>query len=106
MRADPFFVQNTMNSLNQTQVTQQQLEEELATGVSVTSLSANPAAAGQDSMITSEMGVDATFSQNEATTYSTMQVTDSTLSDVVSQLQSAITTATAGDNGTLNSANE
>src|ERR1700680_1073558 len=106
MRADPFFVQNTMNSLNQTQATQQQLTQELATGVSVTSLSSNPTAAGQDAMVTSQISADATFSQNEATTYSTMQVTDSSLSDVVSQLQSAITAATAGNNGTLTSANE
>jgi flagellar hook-associated protein 3 FlgL len=106
MRADPFFVQNTMNSLNQAQSIQQQLIEELATGVSVNSLSSNPTAAGQDAMVTSEISVDDTFSQNEATTLSMMQVTDSTLSDVVSQLQSAISAATAGDNGTLNSTNE
>lgn len=106
MRADPFLVQNTLTSLNQAQSVQQQLTEELATGVSVTSLSSNPTAAAQDGMVTSEISVDDTFSQNEATTYSMMQVTDSTLTDVVSQLQSAISAATSGDNGTLTSANE
>src|SRR5271155_4165575 len=106
MRADPYFLQNTLVSLNQVQYSVQQLTEELSTGVSVTSLASNPTAAAQDSMVANEINVDDTFTQNAATTTGLMQVTDSTLSSVVSELTSAISVATGGDNGTNNSANE
>jgi len=106
MRADPFFLQNTLVSLNEVQYNEQQLTAELSSGVSVTSLSSNPTAAGQDSMVASEINVDDTFTQNASTTASMMQVTDSTLSGVVSQLTEAISVATEGDNGTNNSNNE
>jgi flagellar hook-associated protein 3 FlgL len=106
MRADPFFIQNTLVSLNQVQYNVQQLTSELSSGVSVTSLSSNPTAAAQDSMVANEINVDDTFTQNASTTASMMQVTDSTLSSVVSQLTEAISVATEGDNGTNNSSNE
>jgi flagellar hook-associated protein 3 FlgL len=106
MRADPFFIQNTLVSLNQVQYNVQQLTSELSSGVSVTSLSSNPTAAAQDSMVANEINVDDTFTQNASTTASMMQVTDSTLSSVVSQLTEAISVATEGDNGTNNSNNE
>jgi flagellar hook-associated protein 3 FlgL len=106
MRADPFFLQNTLVSLNEVQYNEQQLTSELSSGVSVTSLSSNPTAAAQDSMVANEINVDDTFTQNAATTSSLMQVTDSTLSSVVSQLTEAISVATGGDNGTNNSTDE
>jgi flagellar hook-associated protein 3 FlgL len=106
MRADPFFIQNTLVSLNQVQYNEQQLTSELSSGVSVTSLSSDPTAAAQDSMVANEINVDDTFTQNASTTASMMQVTDSTLSSVVSQLTEAISVATQGDNGTNNSNNE
>jgi flagellar hook-associated protein 3 FlgL len=106
MRADPFFIQNTLVSLNQVQYNEQQLTSELSSGVSVTSLSSDPTAAAQDSMVVNEINVDDTFTQNASTTASMMQVTDSTLSSVVSQLTEAISVATQGDNGTNNSNNE
>ncbi len=84
MRADPFFLQNTLGSLNQVQYNEQQLTAELSSGVSVTSLSSNPTAAAQDSMVANEISVDDTFTQNAATTQGMMQVTDSTLTNVIS----------------------
>jgi flagellar hook-associated protein 3 FlgL len=72
----------------------------------VTSLASNPTAAAQDSMVGSEISVDDTFTQNANTTQGLMQVTDSTLSSVVSEMTSAISVATGGDNGTNNSAND
>jgi flagellar hook-associated protein 3 FlgL len=106
MRADPFFIQNALGSLNEVQYNIQQLTSELSSGVSVTSLSSNPTAAAQDSMVANEINVDDTFTQNAATTQSMMQVTDSTLSSVISQLTTAIGVATGGDNGTNNSTDE
>jgi flagellar hook-associated protein 3 FlgL len=106
MRADPFFIQNSLGSLDQVQYNIQQLTSELSSGVSVTSLSSNPTAAAQDSMVANEISVDDTFTQNAATTQGLMQVTDSTLSSVVSELTSAISVATEGDNGTNNATDE
>jgi flagellar hook-associated protein 3 FlgL len=106
MRADPFFIQNSLSSLDQVQYNIQQLTSELSSGVSVTSLSSNPTAAAQDSMVANEISVDDTFTQNAATTQGLMQVTDATLSSLVTQLTSAISVATEGDNGTNNSSDE
>ena len=106
MRADPFFIQNALGSLNDVQYNIQQLTSELSSGVSVTSLSSNPTAAAEDSMVANEISVDDTFTQNATTTQGLMQVTDTTLSSVISQLTTAISVATAGDNGTNNSTNE
>jgi flagellar hook-associated protein 3 FlgL len=106
MRVDPFFVQNTLVSLNQVQSSEQQLTEEISSGVSVTSLSANPSAAAQDSLLSNQMSADVTFTQSAATTTGIMQVVDSTLGSVVSQLTQAISVATEGNNGTLDAANE
>jgi flagellar hook-associated protein 3 FlgL len=106
MRVDPFFSQNTLASLNQVESSEQQLTEELSSGVSVTSLSSNPSAAAQDSMISNEMSADATFIQSSATTTGMMQVVDSTLSSLVTQMTQAVSVATQGNNGTLDAANE
>jgi flagellar hook-associated protein 3 FlgL len=106
MRADPFFIQNALGSLNDVQYNIQQLTSELSSGVSVTSLSSNPTAAAQDSMVANEINVDDTFTQNAATTQGMMQVTDQTLSNVISQLTTAVSAATDGDNGTNNSTDE
>jgi|HubBroStandDraft_5_1064220.scaffolds.fasta_scaffold580129_1 flagellar hook-associated protein 3 FlgL len=106
MRADPFFLQNTLVSLNEVQFNVQQLTSELSSGVSVTSLSSNPTAAAQDSLVANEINVDDTFTQNASTTASMMQVTDSTLTSVISQLTQAVSAAVGGDNGTNNSTDE
>ncbi len=106
MRVDPFFIENTLVSLNQVESTEQQLTQELSSGVSVTSLASNPAAAAEDSMISTEMSAAATFTQSAQTTTGQMQVVDSTLGSVVAQLTQAISVATEGNNGTLNGSDE
>ena len=55
MRADPFFIQNTLVSLNQVQSSIQTYTEQLSSGVSVNSLSDNPTAAAQDSLVASNI---------------------------------------------------
>lgn len=106
MRVDPSFAQNTLVSLNQVESAEQQLTEELSSGVSVTSLSENPTAAAQDSMLANEMSADATFTQSAATTTGMMQVASSTMSSLITQLTQAISVATEGNNGTLDASNE
>lgn len=106
MRPDPYYIQNSLVSLDQVQYSTQQLTQELSSGVAVTSLASNPVAAAQDYIVGNEITADATFTQTATTTEGLMQVTDTTLSSLVTQLQSAITVATEGNNGTLNTSNE
>lgn len=105
MRIDPNFVLNLVSAVNQTSANQQTYTNELSTGVTVNSLSDNPAAASQDYLLRSEISTNDSFVQSAATLGGQMQVTDTALGSVVTQLTSAITLATAGNNGTLNSSN-
>lgn len=102
MRVDPFYVNNLVASLDQTTVNEQQLSTELSSGVRVNSLSDSPVAAGQNSLLNNEISQDDTFVQTASSEQSMLQVTDSALGSVVSQLTQAISLATEGNNGTLN----
>ena len=106
MRVNPDYVTNIVGSLNQVTASEQALTEELSTGVTVNSLSDNPAAAGQNVLLTSQLNADDTFSQTASSVESLLQVGDSALGNVVSQLTSAISLATQAINGTQNPSNE
>jgi flagellar hook-associated protein 3 FlgL len=106
MRVNPDYVTNIVGSLNQVTASEQTLTEELSTGVTVNSLSDNPAAAGEDVLLTAQINADDTFSQTASSTESMLQVGDAALGNVVSQLTAAISLATQANNGTLNSGNE
>jgi len=106
MRVNPDYVTNIVGSLNQVTASEQTLTEELSTGVTVNSLSDNPAAAGQNVLITSQLNAEDTFSQTASSVESLLQVGDSALGNVVSQLTSAISLATQAINGTQNPSNE
>lgn len=103
MRVDPFFVSNMVGSLGQTQVTQQQLTNEMSSGVRVNSLSDDPVAAGQNVTLLNQIQQDDSFTQSANLITGKLQVADSTLASVVTQLTSAISMATSANNGTLNS---
>ncbi len=105
MRIDPNFVHNLVSAVNQTAANQQTFTNEISTGVSVNSLSDNPAAASQDYLLRSEISANDSFVQSASTLGSQMQVTDTALASVVTQLTSAISLATEGNNGTLNAQN-
>ena len=81
--------------------TEQVLSQELSSGSRVASLSDDPGAAADNVVLTAQLAQDDTFTQTAATTESRLQVGDSTLGSVVSQLNSAITLATEANNGTL-----
>ena len=102
MRVNPDYLSNVVTALDQTSGTEQQLTEELSSGVRVNSLSDDPVAAGQDVLLSSQLSLDATFSTSATSTTSMLQVSDSALGSVVSQLTSAVTLATSANNGTLN----
>lgn len=104
MRADPNYVSGLVASLNQSTLSEQQLTSELSSGLRVSSLSDDPVAVGQASLLSSAISQDDTFVQTAASTQSLMQVADSALGSVVTQLTSALSLAVAGNGGTENAA--
>jgi flagellar hook-associated protein 3 FlgL len=102
MRVDPSYVSNLVGALNQAQSNSQQLSAELSSGVRVNSLSDDPVAAGQNVLLLNQMQQDDSFTQSSNLVTGQLQVADSALGQVVSQLTQAITLATAANNGTMN----
>jgi flagellar hook-associated protein 3 FlgL len=105
MRVDPNYISNLTGSLDQTQTTLQQLTAELSGGVRVTSLSTDPVAAGQNVLLLNQIQVDDSFTQSSNLVQGQLQVADSALGSVVSQLTQVVTLATSANNGTMNSSN-
>ena len=105
MRVDPNFVTNLSGSLDQSQMVEANLTAQLSSGLRVRSLADDPVAAAQASMIGSEIAEEDNYVQTTSSDSSMLQVTDSTLGEVVTQLTSALTLAVQGSNGTLNAAN-
>lgn len=103
MRVDPFYVVNLSSALDQTQSTQQQLSEELSSGVRVATIGQDPVAAAQNVQLLNQIQRDDSFTQTTSLTLGQLQVTDSALGSVVTQLNQAIGLATQANNGTLNS---
>jgi len=103
MRVDPHYITNLVSALDQTQLNQQQLSSQLSSGVRVTSLSQDPIAAGQNVLLLNQMQRDDSFTQSSSLVQGQLQVADSALGSVVSQLTQAISLATGANNGTLNS---
>jgi flagellar hook-associated protein 3 FlgL len=102
MRVDPNYVSNLAAALNQSTGQENTLTSELSSGLSVASLSDGPVAVAQSTLLGSSIAKDDTFVQTASSESSRMQVTDSTLGEVVTQITSALSTAVSGNNGTLN----
>ena len=103
MRVDPNYVSNLVSSLDQSQANEQQLTAELSSGVSISSLSQNPVASGENVLLLNQIQQDDSFTQSSNLVTGQLQVADSTLGSVVSQLTQAISLATSANNGTMNS---
>jgi flagellar hook-associated protein 3 FlgL len=103
MRVDPNYVTNLAGSLDQVQENEQQLTAELSSGVRVTSIGQDPLAAGQNVLLLNQIQQDDSFTQSASLVTGQLQVADSALGSVVSQLTQAISLATSANNGTLNS---
>ena len=104
MQITASYLSDLTSSLNEISSSDQQLTNELSSGVRVNSLSDDPVAAGENVALSSSIRQDDSYHQATITATSKLQVTDSALGSVVSQLTQAIATATAGDNGTNNAA--
>jgi len=103
MRVDPTYITSLVNSLDQTQANEQQLSAELSSGASIRSLSQNPVGAGENVLLLNQIQQDDSFTQSASTVNGQLQVADSSLGDVVTQLTQAISLATSANNGTMNS---
>jgi flagellar hook-associated protein 3 FlgL len=103
MRVDPNYVTNLVGSLDQTQSSIQQLTAELSSGVSINALSQNPVASGENVLLLNQIQRDDSFTQSSNFVTGQLQVADSTLGDVVTQLTQAISLAISANNGTMNS---
>ena len=103
MRVDPFYVTNLVGSLDQAQTSEQQLLSELSSGVSINSLSQNPVGAGENVLLLNQIQQDDSFTQSANQVTGQLQVADSALGSVVTELTSAISLATSANNGTMNS---
>jgi flagellar hook-associated protein 3 FlgL len=101
MQVDPFFVTNLVGSLDQTQVKEQSLTSEMSSGVRVNSLSQDPVASGENVLLLNQMQRDDSFTLSSNLVQGQLQVADSALGSVVSQLTSAISAATSANNGTM-----
>jgi flagellar hook-associated protein 3 FlgL len=105
MRVDPNYISNLAAALNQSTQQENTLTSELSSGLRVASLQDGPVAVAQSTLLGSSIAKDDTFVQTASSQSSRMQVTDSTLGEVVTQVTSALSTAVGGNNGTLNATN-
>src|SRR5437870_5522101 len=81
------------------------LTTQLASGLRVASLQDDPGAVAKSALMGSAIARDDSYVQSASGKQALLQVTDSTLGEVVTQLTSAVTLAVQGNNGSLNSAN-
>jgi flagellar hook-associated protein 3 FlgL len=105
MRADPNYISSLASSLDRSSSATDALTTELSSGLRVSSLQIDPVAAAQSSLMGSAIAKDDTFVQTASSEASMMQVADTTLGEVVTQLTSALSLAVQGNDGTMNSAN-
>lgn len=106
MRVNPFYTYNLASALSSTSSTIDKLTQQISSGSRVNSLSDDPVAAAQNEQILSQLAKDDTFTSKTSTQVEGMlQVADSALSSVVSQLNTAISVSTQGNNGTNSSYN-
>lgn len=103
MQISSSFLNGLTNSLNSLTTNEQNLTSELSSGVRVNSISDDPVAVGENVGLSSQLEQDASYQQASSTAGSLLQVTDSALGSVVSQLTEAVSLATQGISGTENS---
>jgi flagellar hook-associated protein 3 FlgL len=102
MRVDPNYLTSLASSLDQVQANEQQLSSELSSGVRVTSLSQDPVSAGENVLLLNQIQQDDSFTESASMVTGQLQVADSALGSVVSELTQAISLATSANNGTMN----
>ncbi|NYF52242.1 flagellar hook-associated protein FlgL [Tunturiibacter gelidoferens] len=105
MRVDPTYLSSLTGALNQSSSMINNLTSELSSGLSIQSLQDNPVAVAQSTLLASQIEQADTFVQSATGVGSMMQVADSTLGDVVTQIDKALSLAVEANNGTQNASN-
>ncbi len=104
MQVDPYYSSNLVSSLDAVQTRLQTLSSQLSSGVRVNNLSDDPVAAGQNVQLLNSIQQDDTFSATSSSLQGQLQVADSAIGSVVTELTSAVQLATDANNGTNGSA--
>ena len=102
MRVDPFYVSNLVSALDRAQGTEQTLTNQLSSGIRFNSIGDDPVSAGRNVLLLNQIQKDDSFTQSSSLVTGQLQVADSALGSVVSQLTQAISLATSANNGTMN----
>jgi flagellar hook-associated protein 3 FlgL len=103
---DPNYTAVLSSALSASTAQEQTLTSELSSGLRVATLSDDPVAASANVGIASSIAGLDSFVQTASGVQGRLQAADSTLGEVVSQVTSAISLATQGANGTLNTAQQ
>jgi flagellar hook-associated protein 3 FlgL len=103
LRVDPNYISTLSGSLNQSSNLINTLSAELASGMSIANLQDDPTGVAQSTLLAGQIEQYDTFVQTSSGDAAMMQVADSTLGDVVTQITQAIGLAVEGSNGTQNS---
>ncbi len=102
MRVNPLYISNVVSALDKASYSQQTLSAQLSSGMRVNSLSDDPVASGQNILLSNQISSDDSFTRTASSTQGMLQVSDTALGSVVSQLNQAIALAVSGNNGTMN----
>ncbi len=105
MQVNPNYSATLAAAISASTAREQQLTGELSSGLRVSTLSADPVAASTNVQLAGTLSQLDSFVQGASGDQSLLQVTDSTLGEVVTQITSAVSLATQGANGTLTPAN-
>lgn len=105
MRVDPNYVNTLATAVDQSSNVENKLTGELSSGLRVSELQDDPVAVAQSARFASAIAKDDTYVQTASSETSKMQVADTTLGEVVTQLTTALSLAVQGNDGTLNAAN-
>ena len=105
MRADPTYIYNVAQAVNQSSSATDGLIQQLSSGLRVSSLQDDTVAVAQSVLLGNAISRDDSFVQTASCEVAMLQVADSTLGEIVTQLTSALTLGVQGSNGTLNAAN-
>ncbi|MDE3104919.1 MAG: flagellar hook-associated protein 3 [Acidobacteriota bacterium] len=102
---DPKYLQSLSGSISQSTALEQSLTTELSSGLAISSLQDNPVAVAQSQLLGASIAQQDTFVQTASGLQSRLQVADSTLGEIVSQLTKAESLAVQGNGGTLSASN-
>lgn len=105
MRLDPNYVNKLSYAVNTSAAREQQLTNELSSGIRVSTLSDDSVAVSTNVTLNRSLARLDTFVRSSSSEQSQLQASDTALGQVVSHITSALTLAVSASNGVLNASN-